>query len=378
MNFVSHLDTPNLHYLQQWTGTCLAHMIWESDFESLRQHRDRILIIDAVEANHRIETTQNLIDNGNYLVICDFFASQEDGEILNLLSRLTIGADRYAVICSSCTDHARSINLNEFYHSQLALPNRLRAQALPDAIYESTNKPYKFLFTNTSRTAARTRLWQRLHDLDLLHDALWAWEHFQCRPSKNADVGTDIPLTFLPDQYESPYADLDRLERFREDRRKAFRLSPDGFFRSHWSRAHLIDRQCVDTYFRVIGERDVDEIFVTPHTYNSLLAGQPFLVVAAPGYLQYLRDLGFRTWHGIIDESYDREPDLTTRIEMVVLEVQRLCGLDLDQWLAGCRDIALYNQQHYINNQWQHWLSTHHGLEQLFLDIQQDFLANQN
>lgn len=372
MNFVSHLDTPNLHYLQQWTGTFLAHMKWESDFESLQQHHDCVLIIDAIEANYRITTTQHLINHGNYLVICSFFSSSEE-EISDLLSRLTIDPACYAVICSASTNHLKSINLNEYYHSQLALPNQLRARDLPAAIFETQNKPFKFLFSHQGRTVARSQLWKQLEELDLLRDALWNWDHFSCHSSKNSNIVSDIPLTFFPNKYESPYADLDRLERFREDRRKAFRLSSDGFFRSHWSRSHLIAQQYIDTYFRVLAERHIDTVGVTAHTYNCLLAGQPFLVVAAPGYLEYLRDLGFHTWSGLIDESYDRELNVDRRIKMVVQEVRRLCSLDLNQWLSGCRDIAHYNQQHYINNQWQHWLSTHQDLEHLFADILQDF-----
>ena len=373
MNFVAHLDTPNLHYLQQWTGTFLAHMTWESNFESLAKHQNKIMIIDAVEANYRIITTQNLVNNGNFLIVCDFFSSQNDGDIGNLIARLDISETQYAVICSSCSSHPRSINLNEFYHSQLSLTNRLRAQDLPDASFDKTSKPYKFLFTNTSRTKVREKLWKKLHDLGLLQHALWSWEHFRCGPSKNYDPCSDIPITFLPDQYESPFADLDRLQQFREDRRKAFRLSTDGFFRAHWSRTHLIPQQFVDTYFRVICERDVENVFVTAYAYNSLLAGQPLLVVAAPGYLQYLRDLGFRTWHGIIDESYDNLPDVDSRIAAVLHEVQRLCEIDLDKWLQSCRDIAYHNQNHYINYQWQHWRSTHTELERLFSAIEKDW-----
>lgn len=372
MNFVSHLDNPNLHYLQQWSGSVLAHMSWESEYAGLAQHRERIMIVDAIEANYQIDVTQHLIDCGNYMVFCDFFASSSDGEIQNLLPRLSIPQDRYAVITSSCSRHARSINLNEFYHAQLALPNRSRAAGFPARLFVEHARPFKFAFTNTSRTAARARLWHRLADQDLLQHALCSWEHFQCRQSVNSDQSSDIPLTFLPDAYESMFADLDRLEAFRQDRRKLFRLSPDGFFRSHWSRAHFIPRQYTDSYFRLISERDVSEVFVTYNTYNSLLAGQPFIMLAAPGYLRYLHDLGFRTWPDLIDESYDLEPDLDSRIDHVVNEIKRLCQIDLDQWLAQCRDTAQHNHDHYIRNEWHHWQQRQQELDTFFTALERD------
>ena len=46
-------------------------------------------------------------------------------------------------------------------------------------------------------------------------------------------------------------------------------------------------------------------IFLTEKIAKPLIAGHPFLVYGAVGFLQYLQDVGFKTFSNWIDESYD-------------------------------------------------------------------------
>jgi hypothetical protein len=59
-----------------------------------------------------------------------------------------------------------------------------------------------------------------------------------------------------------------------------------------------------------------------------------------------MRNLGFRSFVGLIDESYDQTENNQERLDRVVLEIQRLCSQDLDEFARACQDICVHNRQH--------------------------------
>lgn len=83
----------------------------------------------------------------------------------------------------------------------------------------------------------------------------------------------------------------------------------------------------------LVVETSVKVIFHTEKTSRPLLAGMPFMTLGAPGYLAYLRSIGFKTFDQFWDESYDLEPDLDTRINMILNNLKMLSanpGMMLD------------------------------------------------
>ena len=75
--------------------------------------------------------------------------------------------------------------------------------------------------------------------------------------------------------------------------------------------------------------------------------GHPWIAVANSGFYRDLRNLGFQTFDGIIDESFDNIERSQDRIERIAQVVEDLCQQDLDQFLKECYNICKYNQQHY-------------------------------
>ncbi len=70
------------------------------------------------------------------------------------------------------------------------------------------------------------------------------------------------------------------------------------------------------------------EIFISEKTFKAIAHGHPFIVVAPAGFLKKLRELGFRTFGGILNEHYDEMENHRDRLNSVVAEIQRLCNLD--------------------------------------------------
>jgi hypothetical protein len=60
-----------------------------------------------------------------------------------------------------------------------------------------------------------------------------------------------------------------------------------------------------------------ERLFVTEKTFKPLELSHPFVIYGNQGTLPYLHGLGFETFNHIIDESYDLEPTLQTRLKSI-------------------------------------------------------------
>jgi hypothetical protein len=90
------------------------------------------------------------------------------------------------------------------------------------------------------------------------------------------------------------------------------------------------------------------KLHLTEKIFKPIVARRPFLLVAAPGNLAYLKSYGFRTFDRWIDESYDSEQDSDQRLVKIVNELDKLCKLsesELMQMYQDMQDILEYNFQ---------------------------------
>lgn len=74
-----------------------------------------------------------------------------------------------------------------------------------------------------------------------------------------------------------------------------------------------------------------EKLHLTEKVFKPIVNRLPFILVAAPGNLAYLKSYGFKTFDQWIDESYDNEKDPEKRIEMIVHEIEKLCNLSNDK-----------------------------------------------
>lgn len=94
-----------------------------------------------------------------------------------------------------------------------------------------------------------------------------------------------------------------------------------------------------------------------------IMMGSPFIAVSTPGLLKSLRELGYETFDGIIDESYDTIEHDYDRMQAVLAEVKRLSRFTDRDWQHfndQIRSKVQFNKQHMRNranqNQFR-WLS---------------------
>jgi hypothetical protein len=87
---------------------------------------------------------------------------------------------------------------------------------------------------------------------------------------------------------------------------------------------------------------------LTEKIFKPLINFQPFIFVAFPGALKLLRELGFKTFDGYIDESYDDETDNGIRMNLIIKEIDRLCKMskeDIHKWYWQMEDILVHNHK---------------------------------
>jgi len=93
-----------------------------------------------------------------------------------------------------------------------------------------------------------------------------------------------------------------------------------------------------------------NKLHLTEKIFKPIVSKQPFMLLAAPGNLEYLRSYGFKTFDGIIDESYDLIQDNELRTEAVVKQLHWYCNLTPDEKtniIQQLEPIIDYNFHHF-------------------------------
>jgi len=86
--------------------------------------------------------------------------------------------------------------------------------------------------------------------------------------------------------------------------------------------------------------------FHSEKIWNAVRAKHPFVVASTPNFLKSLRELGYKTFHPYINESYDTIEDDQLRITAIMDEVERLCNMSDSEtrfWLTNVHNITKHN-----------------------------------
>jgi len=101
---------------------------------------------------------------------------------------------------------------------------------------------------------------------------------------------------------------------------------------------------------------DDARLHLTEKSLRPIACGQPFILAATHGSLQYLRDYGFKTFDTVWNESYDMIQDPYQRMRAIVEVMQ-----DVSKWsdknrnknFARMEQIARFNQKYFFSDKFQ-------------------------
>jgi len=77
---------------------------------------------------------------------------------------------------------------------------------------------------------------------------------------------------------------------------------------------------------------------------------QPFVVLQAPGSLEYLRSYGFKTFGDFWDESYDSIQDPDERMDAIASIVDWITTQNLYDLREVMEDVLEHNFRHFYEN----------------------------
>ncbi len=111
----------------------------------------------------------------------------------------------------------------------------------------------------------------------------------------------------------------------------------------------LVPKYHVNSYCNIVMEThfDADQsggAFLTEKTFKPIKHGQMFFVAGPAGSLQVLRDLGYRVFDSVLNNSYDLETDATQRWMALTRSIY-FAQSELPDLFEQCRSDIEHNQQ---------------------------------
>ena len=111
-----------------------------------------------------------------------------------------------------------------------------------------------------------------------------------------------------------------------------------------------------NTKFEVVLETlfDDERIQLTEKILRPIACGHPFILASTKGSLEYLREYGFKTFDGIIDETYDTEKDPVKRLHLIIDAMKTITTWTEEEQIlnwAKINEITKYNKQHFFSDE---------------------------
>ena len=182
-----------------------------------------------------------------------------------------------------------------------------------------------------------------LHRNGVLDNSYWSY----CEPAVGEDHDCPIEVDLIP--------------RLRHDRTKFTNSAPyfcdDLADNDRNNHAVMVTEHYTNSYCQIVLESqfDVDQsggAFITEKTFKPIKHGQLFFVAGGVGSLQVLRDLGYRTFDHLLDNSYDTVSNPTQRWQRLTESIAK-ARANLPELFESAKDDLEYNQQLFLANKSQ-------------------------
>jgi len=252
-----------------------------------------------------------------------------------------------------CASHNLPLNCYRFVSANTASKNIDKFFYFPcdELLYWHRNKDVNALATHDQPRSRdftalvrlhkswRATIMANLHHSDLLRNSYWSY----CECPDKIDLYLDNPIEidtigmhmetvkFLT---HGPYVsdELDQAQR-----------------NDH---AGIVGKYFVDSYCNIVLEThwDADQsggAFLTEKTFKPIKHGQMFFIAGCAGSLQTLRELGYRVFDHVLDNSYDLETDNTQRWIQLRLAIKQAAD-NLPALFEQARADIEHNQQLFL------------------------------
>ena len=74
------------------------------------------------------------------------------------------------------------------------------------------------------------------------------------------------------------------------------------------------------------------------------------MIFSSPYFYKHLKNLGYKTFNGLIDEEFDNITDDAARLTYFANSVETLCNGNLEEFLIKSKSICEYNREVFIDH----------------------------
>jgi len=185
-------------------------------------------------------------------------------------------------------------------------------KTIKPAIHEA--KKYDLLYLNKVPRPHRIELYNKMLNEKLLDNSLCS---FVQHPTEPFDLNKDYEFPWLDKKHPYPSQGMDE---------------------------EIYDKPYSATKLSLVSETNIcDRPFLTEKIWKPILMKHPFIVHAGPNYLRTLHELGFKTFDGVIDETYDKVRNDSKRIEEIISSVKKAISMNDKELYDKTKDVREHN-----------------------------------
>jgi hypothetical protein len=224
---------------------------------------------------------------------------------------------------------------NFVYFTDFELWYYQRNQASPALKIHTRPRERDFTVLNRLHKSWRAMAMTDLKSLDLLDNSYWSY----CESGQFADAECPIEIDAIAGLRTATEEFL----------RSAPYISDELDHDQRNDHSTLVPKYHVNSYCNIVMEThfDADQsggTFLTEKTFKPIKHGQMFFIAGPAGSLQVLRDLGYRVFDSVLDNSYDLETDHTQRW-MALTRAIYFAQTELPRLFEQARSDIEHNQQ---------------------------------
>jgi hypothetical protein len=215
-------------------------------------------------------------------------------------------------------------------------------RSMPGCSYHDRPRTHRYTALNRLHKWWRSTVMAYLRSHDMLKNSFWSYN--------NIDMG---------DLFEDNPIEIDAIPGLRQAQQEFLKYAPhhcdelsEQEHNSHWT---LIPEHYDESYVHLVLETLYDAeqsggAFLSEKTFKPIRHAQPFVIFGTPNSLATLKELGYRTFDHVLDNSYDLEANNTQRFKTTMQLIQNLNQQDLHKFYVSCQDDILHNQQLFLSN----------------------------
>lgn len=295
---------------------------------------DRILDSRYLTDKNKTIICYDIGDLYNFKNLIPFLESAEQNKVFYVF----LTASEPPLFLNQYQNYIKFYFIPSFYHWW--------AQYMPKTDTEKNIKKH-FLSTNNRQDFARLSLFFYFIKNNLLEKSYFSY------------IGEERPVTF--DQCIDSKADFYLNEFDCQDTKKIklssvknlipYYLDNDPIKGVDWSLA--LKKYYNESFLSIVVETYCGDNppFFTEKIWKPIAMKQPFILINSKHSLKFLRDLGFKTFNGIIDETYDTldNPD---RFETTLREIKRISNFsipELNRMHQELENVLEHNYNHFYD-----------------------------